>query len=392
MRWASSLSQHLETSQAVVAVLEQLHAALDGARPDLLLVWASSHHAPRYGVLARALRDAYPGAHLLGCGADSVIGAGTEIEAGPALAVAAARLPDVEIAPLRIDTDALAGLIDAPERARKELGLPDAQSGCVLLLGDPFSPGIEPLTQAFDRIWPEAVKLGAVASGASRPNETALFLDGELHSQGWTGLALSGRIDVQPVVAQGCRPVGNPMFVTRCRGNVLAELDGRPPMHILQELFEQADPRERALYRSSLFLGIEMRPLLTHYERGDFLVRNLIGGDAEQGTLIVAAPLEPKQVVQFHIRDAHTASEDLSTRLTARTELRERARAALLFSCLGRGRGLYGASNHDCDLLAERIGPLPVSGFFGNGEIGPVHGQTFLHSYTSVFGLVCEPE
>ncbi len=182
------------------------------------------------------------------------------------------------------------------------------------------------------------------------------------------------------------------MFVTRCRGNVLDEVDGRPPLEILQELFEGADARERALFQSALFLGIEMRAGQTEYDQGDFLVRDVIGSDSDSGALAVGAALETRQVVQFHLRDAHTASEDLGVQLSRNQRLRERARGSLMFSCLGRGRGLYGVANHDCDLLQELLGPLPVAGFFGNGEIGPVDGRTFLHAYTSAFGIFSEPE
>jgi small ligand-binding sensory domain FIST len=121
-------------------------------------------------------------------------------------------------------------------------------------------------------------------------------------------------------------------------------------------------------------------------------VRNLVGADEDSGAIGVAAEIESSFVVQFHVRDAHTASEDLELALRSRTRLRERLRGALLFSCLGRGEGLYGIANHDSDLLNRHLGPVPLAGFFGNGEIGPVEGHTHLHAYTSAFGLLCEPE
>jgi small ligand-binding sensory domain FIST len=100
----------------------------------------------------------------------------------------------------------------------------------------------------------------------------------------------------------------------------------------------------------------------------------------------VAAEVREGSVVQFHLRDAQTSADDLAA------HLRERAReprpaGALLFSCLGRGRHLYGAPDHDSSVFAARYGGVPLGGFFCNGEIGPVHGRTFLHGYTSSFGL-----
>ncbi len=63
---------------------------------------------------------------------------------------------------------------------------------------------------------------------------------------------------------------------------------------------------------------------------------------------------------------------------------------ALVFSCLGRGRHLYGEEGHDSRLFTEVVGPVALGGFFCNGEIGPVQGNTYLHGYTSSFALFSE--
>jgi small ligand-binding sensory domain FIST len=179
------------------------------------------------------------------------------------------------------------------------------------------------------------------------------------------------------------------MFVTRCRDNVLYEVDGRAPLELLQELYERADRREQALLQSGLFAGIQMRSDPTgEYGVGDFLVRNLVGMDRESGALEVAAPLHEGQVLQFQLRDARSAAADLEARLRHYAEGKSGTpEGALLFSCLGRGRGLYGIPDHDSDLFRRLVGELPLAGFFGNGEIGPVENETFLHSYTSAFGI-----
>jgi small ligand-binding sensory domain FIST len=180
------------------------------------------------------------------------------------------------------------------------------------------------------------------------------------------------------------------MFVTRVRDGLLVEVDGRPPLETLSALFEAADPRDRALMQSALFLGVEMHADRSTYGRGDFLVRNLVGGDLDTGALQVAAPLHEGQVVQFHLRDATTSAEDLAERLGRYA--RERTgcgspRGALLFSCLGRGAGLYGRPDHDSEVFRSHLGAVPLGGFFCNGEIGPVEARTFLHGYTSAFAL-----
>ena len=101
----------------------------------------------------------------------------------------------------------------------------------------------------------------------------------------------------------------------------------------------------------------------------------------------MGALLRRGQTVQFHLRDAHTSEEDLRHLLHQYSPLRDKAKGALLFSCLGRGQFLYGRPDHDSRLFHGNVGPVPLGGFFCNGEIGPVAGTTYLHGYTSCFGV-----
>jgi len=387
VEFASALSEHIETGQAVVQLLESVHKQLGTADTDLVIVFETPHHAPRFEVLDRALRDAFPRSILAGSGALGVSGNGHEVEQRPAISLLAARLPGVELATVRASGAEL-----AEEPAAIAARIAGHTGAATLLFSDPFSPGIDALLPALDQAAPGVPTLGGIASGADAPRNTALFVDNELQRDGVVGIAMRGAIDVKQIVAQGCRPIGSPMFVTGARGNTVRELDGRVPTNILQELFDAGDARERALLQSSLFLGIQMHAGRSEYERGDFLVRNLLASDSETGALTIGSLVEPNSVVQFHLRDAHTASEDLDHKLRRHTKLRERLRGALLFSCTGRGQGLYGIPDHDTKAIQEKLGPVPMTGFFGNGEIGPVEGQTFLHSYTSAVALFCEPE
>jgi small ligand-binding sensory domain FIST len=183
------------------------------------------------------------------------------------------------------------------------------------------------------------------------------------------------------------------MFVTRASGNMIHELDGEPPTTILGELFAKASPRDQSLFRTSLFLGVEMRPAQLEYGQGDFLVRNLLGADNDSGAIAVAADLAERQVVQFHLRDGETASRDLHLRLSDYQDrlhdddAQAAPSGALLFSCLGRGEQLYGVPNHDIDAFGKHLGNVPLAGFFCNGELGPVGGTPFLHGYTSAFAI-----
>ncbi|MBW2241798.1 MAG: FIST C-terminal domain-containing protein [Deltaproteobacteria bacterium] len=375
MHWASAVSQFPDADRAAGEACDLLTEKMRGAPPSLIVAFASAHHADSMLSIGEQVRRSFPDALLFGCSAHSVIGAGREIEEGPGIALTGAHLPGVELHPFHV-----------PAGRLPELPVPDETD--FLLLGDAFSPELEGILTQLDESFPERTKVGGLASGAQQPGENLLYLGDETLRAGLVGVAIHGNIALDTIVAQGCRPVGHPLFVTRAEGNVIHEVDGMPPIEVLNELFEQAeDARERALFQSSMFLGLAMRPAEDQYGQGDYLIRNLLGADDETGALHVAAQIEPRQVVQFHLRDAHTADNDLDGHLERYQQLGAKPGGALLFSCLGRGQGLYGVPDHDSDALREALGELPIGGFFCNGEIGPVGGRTFLHGYTSAFAL-----
>jgi small ligand-binding sensory domain FIST len=372
MRFAAAVSEAEASGRAADAVAEELRSGLGGAAADFVCVFASAQHEAAWDDAAARVRRALPGAQLLGCSARSVIGAGRELEETPGIAALAASLPGVQVHPFVLGAGA------PPD-------LPGPDDAHVLLLADPFGAGVDAWLPALDARYPRGAKLGGVASGAAAPGANRLFLGEAAVTGGAAGVVLAGDVEVDTIVAQGCRPVGPPLFLTGVRENVIYELDGGRPLDVLQRIFEAASPAEQPLFRGSLFLGIEMRAEQSRYESGDFLIRNLLGSDPASGALHVAANLEGSRVVQFHLRDGAAAADDLARRL-ARTPA-EGAAGALLFSCLGRGRGLFGEPDHDSRAFARALGPVPLAGFFCNGEIGPVEGRTFLHGYTSAFGI-----
>ncbi len=216
-----------------------------------------------------------------------------------------------------------------------------------------------------------------------------MFLGDQTYHSGAVGVAFHGNITVDTVVAQGCRPVGHTMRITESRSNIFVGLDGETPMVVLKELFENSGERDRGLMRNSLFLGVVMDELLDDPKQGDFLIRNVVGMDERTGNLAIGELLKEGQVVQFHLRDAETSTDDLTAVLDryASDNRENQIQGALLFSCLGRGEHLYGEPNHDSGIFHEKLGQVPLGGFFCNGEIGPVSGTTFLHGYTSSFGI-----
>ena len=388
MKWASAVSDDDSLERALRRVASVVRAGLEGCRPDLVVAFVSAHHAAHFERVPRLLAEELPGGLLLGCSAGGVIGGGREIEQRPGVSLSAAFLPGVTITPLRLDNDALPSPHASAAAWARLLGVDASQAPQFVLLPDPFTFDAESLIRGLDRAYPGNTTVGGIASGGREPGANALFLGERTHRSGLVGVALRGNLIVDTIVAQGCRPVGEPMFVTGCERNVVRALDGRPPLAVLQALHDRLDPRDRQLARHSLFLGIVMKEDRQEYRQGDFLIRNLIGIDQASGALAIGALIDHGAVVQFHLRDAETSAQDLETLLTRHRQAEPTTpHGSLLFSCLGRGQFLYGRPDHDSELFRRHLGDVPLGGFFCNGEIGPVHGSTFLHGYTSAFGL-----
>ena len=389
MRWSSAVSDVSSLTQALDDTTERVEIDLDGPSADLVFAFISSHHAPSYYSVVELVRSRFPGAVVVGCSAGGVIGAGHEVEKTAGVAITAASLPGVVITPFEFDGEELPSP-DAPPSAWEALiGVPASDRPSIVLLPDPFTLRADELVAGLDYAYPDSVKIGGLASGGTVVGANALFSTRGTRRSGTVGVALSGNVVVDNVVAQGCRPIGEAMVMTGCRGNVITQLGPDRPLDVLRGLFEHADERERRLIRRSLQIGVLMNPLKDQFEAGDFLIRNVIGADGDNGALAVGEQVREGQVVQFHVRDALSASDDLGASLKryANEHPEVTPSGALLFSCLGRGERLFGTVDHDPDMFQQVIGNMPVTGFFCNGEIGPVGGSTFLHGYTSSFAL-----
>lgn len=389
MRWASTVSLESTLAGAVEEATEGIRAQLGTRAPDLLIVFASAHFRGAYHRVPELIERGLAPGVLMGCSAGGVIGGGREVERSPALSLTGALLPGVDVTPVLLDATLLPDATAPPSAWEERIHVPASRNPHFLLLPDPYTFDAEALLKGLDTAYPYGTKIGGLASGGSQPGANALYLGHKVHRGGVVGVALSGDIEVDAIVAQGCRPIGEPMFVTAADRNVICELDGRRPVDVLRELYQRSDPRDRKLFRNGLFLGTVMRDSQQEYRRGDFLVRNILGIEEETGRLAVGTIVREGMVVQCHLQDARTSADDLRDMLLRYAERSREMppQGCLLFSCLGRGAALYGQPNYDSAEFRRRIGNVPLGGFFCNGEIGPVHGTAFLHGYTSSFGM-----
>ena len=386
MQFAVALSKAVDTESAARAAAEDIRAQLNAAPIDLLCVFFSNHHAAEADILAHVLTGTLHPRLLLGCSGEGVIAGAEELETTPAIAVWAAVLPNVNLHPLRSsfspthDQFHLAGW--------PESGVEDAS---FLLFADPFTTPVQDILKLLEERYPGAKAIGGLAGGGQEAGMNRLVLNGQVLDGGLVGVRLSGAIDIRPVISQGCRLIGDRFVVTKAERNLIHELGGAPALEQLQGVFEALTEEDRQRANRALHLGIVIDEHRNRFERGDFLIRNLLGADRATGAVAVGDVVQEGQTVQFHLRDGESATEDLNLLLaTDRAGHRKPPLGALMFSCCGRGRGLFGQPNHDAAATTECLGPIPLAGFFAQGEIGPIGNRNFLHGYTASLALFAE--
>lgn len=387
MSWSSALCLGARLENAAADAAAQLAGDGGMQRPDLAIVFASSAYGQAIENLPQILRSLLGDALLFGCNATGLIGGGIEEEQEPGIAILCGRMPDVALSTLHLEQATLPPLIASREHWWRMLDSGPEAASSFVLLADPGTIDAESCARGLDRAFPGATVIGGLSSGSQAPGSARLLANEGLHRSGALLLALTGNVVIDPVLAQGCKPIGDPLFVTACDGNLISELDGRRPKELLTALFAELDEADRAGFGDSLCIGLALPGPRQSVGAGDFLIRNVLGLDPDSGALWVGARLAKNAVVQFHLRDGRAASQELEARLGESLVARPPPMAALLFACAGRGRMLFGVTGHDSGTLRRRI-DIPVAGMFSAGEIAPVQGATFLHGFSSAFGLI----
>lgn len=363
-------------------------AGLGDARPTLAVVFASPALCDEAEALLAAIHEELAPRHLIGSVGEAIVGAGREVEDGPALAVWAAHLPGAEVIPFRLVARPLGeglGVLGWPDAIADA---PAGNVGPILMLADPFTFPADGLLEQLNLEPGAPVVVGGLASGGRRPGDHRLFAGRDVLTEGAVAVALRGA-RMWTVVSQGCMPIGPEMVITSAEGSSVHELAGMPALRKLEEVIEGLEPAERAMAAEGLLAGLVINENMPDYERGDFLIRSIHGGDRETGTLVVGENVRVGQTMRFHVRDAGSADDDLRAALReARDELGDaRPGGALVFSCNGRGTRMFPAAHHDASAIAEELDRIPTAGLFCNGEIGPVGGKSFLHGFTATMAL-----
>ena len=358
------------------------------AQPSLGLVFMSPKFFPQAKQVLEILQVHARVPLLAGCSSQGLIVGNEELEDNPGLTLGLYALPGADLKAFHFTQTQVEEVRDAGYwRIETRLG-PSLTHGWLVFV-DPFHLDSEAWLRGWNAAFAPLPVHGGLASGNFQEQLTQVYLNGEVFEEGGVAVSVGGNVRLQGLTSQGCTPIGDTWTLTKVEQNIIHEIGNRPAYQVLAETFNQLTPEEQRKARGNLFIGLVVNEYLEEFHRGDFLIRNLLGADPRSGSIAVGALPRMGQTVQFQKQSAAAATEDLEE-LLARTR-RELGDAVVYGGCLcccnGRGKNLFGRPNHDAQLIQERLGPLGLTGFFCNGEIGPVGHKNFLHGYTASLAL-----
>lgn len=384
VKFYSALAAQPNPADAFDELADQLRA--QGYQPgvdsaDLLLVFFTAHFTQHAETIRQSLMSLVAPRVMLGSTAEGVVGDEEEVENIPSISLIVAQLPEIELKPFALQENDWSCMLLQPDDFVQVLQAP-SETKLFILLADPFSTPIDDVLQAFNLAYSGIPITGGMSSGALRPNGNALILNGQVHQSGVVGVALAGNLDIDILVSQGCRPIWRPFVVQSANKNWIYQLERRVPLAWIQDLIPELSEDDRALLQNGLFVGRAVKSGQEVLGQGDFLIRGVTGIDQQTGAIAVADQIQEGEVVQFHVRDAYTAKEDLEMMLIPQVFSRP-PDGALLFICNGRGTRLYDHPNGDISVIRKNLGDIHLAGFFCAGEIGPIGDTNFIHGHTA---------
>lgn len=366
----------------------RLRARLPAKSISLGLVFMSPKFFPHAAQVLEILRLNAQIPLLAGCSGGGLVANSEEIENAGGLVLALYSLPGATLKAVRFTQEQVEAA-DNKHFWPVETGVAPDQVNGWLAFADPFHLDGERWVRSWNENYPAVPVYGGLASGNYPEPLSQVYLDGEVFEDGGVAIAVGGDVALDGVISQGCTPIGEEWTLTRVEQNLIRHIGNRPAYAVLSETVQKLSPEEQRKAQGNLHIGLAVNEYLEEFHRGDFLVRNLIGGDPNSGVLAVAALPRPGQTIQFQRRDAASASEDLTVLLEQKKkQLAPReVFGGCLFCCNGRGKNLFGRPCHDSQLVQAHFGPTGIAGFFCNGEIGPVGEKNFLHGFTASLAL-----
>ena len=367
---------------------EELRKSLKHGKVSLGLVFMTPRFFSQAPTILELIRVHAQVPLLVGCSGASLITNGEEIEGSEAIVLGLYSLPGATLKAFRFTQDTV-DCATSPDSWHEATGISTAGSNGWLVFADPFNMDAEAWLKSWNQAYAPTAVLGGLASGEFSEQRTQIYLNGEVYEEGGVALAVGGDVALHAVLSQGCTPIGETWTITDTDRNIIKSIGNRPSYEVLSETFQSLPEKEQVQLQGNLFVGLVINEYAEDFHRGDFLIRNLVGADPNSGAIAVGAYPIKGQTLQFQKRDASGATEDLADLLArAKSDLDgSNILGGCLCCCNGRGSRLFGVPNHDASLVQKELGPIGVTGFFCNGELGPVGPKNFLHGYTASLAL-----
>lgn len=327
---------------------------------------------------------------VVGCSGDGFIGVGEENENVSGCSLLFLRLPNTQIHCHEV-TESQVERAEGSEYWQGVTGVKSDDLAGWIFLGNPLTFDTESWLRSWNACYPGVPSFGGLASGGRSETELFLLRESGVVQSGALAVSFSGGVRLSGVISQGCRPIGEPYTITSVDRNVVLGIGSRRAYEVLEETFNTLEDDEKEEAQGNILAGLAVSEYREEFRSGDFLIRNILGGDPDAGALAIGAYPRVGQTLQFQVRDSDTADEELK-RLCLNAQVSHgEPFGGMIFTCTGRGQRMFGAPNHDAGVVEEIFGRVPVSGFFCNGEIGPVGDTNFVHAYTASLAFFFNP-
>lgn len=333
---------------------------------SLGFVFVTDHLTPHFTDIVAALQSQTGVASWSGTVGIGICATGVEYVDEPAMVVLLADLP--------LDSFHLFDSLEAIANSQAQPNGKDINTAVVY--GSPENQQLHEQVTQLAAMTDTGFVLGGVASSRSG----AILYPATLGETGVAGVAFSSEVSLVSRLSQGCTPIGESHRVTACDHNIVRTLDHKPALQVMQEEMGELLSRDMARASGQVFAGLPV----SGSDTGEYMVRNLMGIDQENGLIAVGDMMTEGQSFMFCRRDAASARIDLERMVAElRDSLDVPARGGLYFTCLGRGESLFGRRNEEMSIIRDILGDIPLAGFFANGEIS--HNR--LYGYTGVLSL-----
>jgi small ligand-binding sensory domain FIST len=391
-RAASAMVTHESWAVALEHATDKVLHPGDPA-PDVLLLFASPSYGEDYAAMLAATRDRTRAGVVFGCSASGFLAGPHETEDRPGLAVMALWLPGATLVPLRLHQEHL-DLLDDPESWP---GLDATVAGEItswLVFAEPYRFDTQAFLRKLQHRFPGTAIMGGMASGMISERRSCVFFDDHWYDEGAIALGFGTPYRLVPHVSQGCAPIGETWTITGTERNVLLSISNRPALQVLQETVDALPDDLRLVAQRNLVVGLAGSEYRDDFHRGDFAVRGILGIDQAKGSVAIGGLPRVGQTLQFHLRHAASAHDDLKAMLARAVSMPPGADpvAAVLCTCDGRGQSLFGKPDHDAGVTSAALGAIPLAGAFCIGEIGPLGDQVSLHGFTATLGILQRAE